>query len=140
MENLEEINRIILALNYKVPRDVLDKEFYKLIKRGFKITNIWKGITSFKTEKEYVSSVGQFIKPEHTKIGMKYVHEILEFRNLKEIAISQMYYSYSKEYYDLEVQAMKDLLLYLRNGRTDVFYLLNEKVIDKLSPHLHRFN
>jgi|SRR5690554_4242431 len=140
MKKLERIDSIILALNYKMPRDMIQTERFKLMKHGYKFSNIWTIISSFKTEEDFIDKIKGLVRSEKLERCKELANYILLNRKCKDISITHMYYADCKEYHDYEVQAMKDLLLFIRNGNTDVYYLINEKIIDELSPHLHQFN
>lgn len=140
MKNTDETLRLLLALNCLAHKDASSVGFYRLVKKGFKVVNLWQIITTFKTDQEYQDETAYLLTDKARVESSCYVTEILEYRSLKSSSIRLMNYSDSKIYYELEIQKMKDLLMYLRGGNQDVFCLINERVVDKLLPHLYRFN
>lgn len=140
MENLNEIERILLSLNSKSIQEDIDIELKKLVERGYKVSNLWQLISTFRSDAEFFDQTLEFLDDSQRSASVEYVDRILRFRKLKTLSISKEDYQDSKMFLEAEKSVKKELLMYLRSGREDKFCLINPKVVDKLLPHLHRFN
>lgn len=140
MKNYKSVDKLILALNHKVPRDGFSGEHITLLKRGYQFSNLWSVISDFETLKGLENKLSDIVCSSKIEKSREIGSKILLYRELKEFSIKEMIYDDAKRMFEKEYKQMVLLFDFLRNGNYEVFYLISPKVVDILEPRLISLN
>lgn len=130
------MDEIIDKLNGNISNEDYQRGINQLTQKGCRFSNMWEVINTFETLDELKIKIIYNVHHDRVNKSLKLGKKLLNTREKKSTAISDMEYAKAKQFFKTEYNLKVELLNYIREGSIKRHHRLSDYVVDVLEPAL----